>query len=295
MSQTVIGIFENAREADNAVEQLVFNGFTRERIDVAAQGTTGLTGSTTTATSTHTNDNFGDGISRFFSSLFDTRDEADNYSTVASRGTVVTVHTNSTADSERAAEILDQYGAVDVNERAQQYRNSLNSDLTTTTSDTLDTTRAHSVTDETTGAIPIIEEELQVGKRVVETGGVRLRSRIIERPVEESLRLRVEHVHVERNAVNRLATEADLANFQQGTVEMTERAEVPVVGKEARVVEEVRLQKDVEEREETIRGTVRRTDVDVENLGTDDTTYRTDDTTYRSDDADDDLNRPANL
>ncbi len=120
-----------------------------------------------------------------------------------------------------------------------------------------------------TGAIPIIEEELHVGKRVVETGGARLRSRVIERPVEESINLREEHVHVERTPVNRPATDADLSNFQEGEIEITEHAEVPIVAKEARVVEEISLEKEVEEREETIRDTIRRTDVEINNLDTD--------------------------
>lgn len=125
-------------------------------------------------------------------------------------------------------------------------------------------------TAETTGSIPIIEEQLNVGKRVVETGGARLRSRIIERPVEENLHLREEHVYVERTPVNRPATEADLAAFQEGEINITEHAEVPVINKEARVVEEISLEKEVEEREEVIRDTVRRTDVEIEDLDTED-------------------------
>jgi len=117
-------------------------------------------------------------------------------------------------------------------------------------------------------SIKIIEENLAVGKRTVETGGVRLKSRIVELPVEEQIRLRQERVNVARTTVNRPATEADFAAFKEGTVEMTESAEVPVVAKEARVVEEVSLGKEVNERNETIRDTVRKTEVDVEDLGT---------------------------
>ncbi|QNF35860.1 YsnF/AvaK domain-containing protein [Adhaeribacter swui] len=119
------------------------------------------------------------------------------------------------------------------------------------------------------GTIPIIEEELHIGKQVVETGGARLRSRIIEKPVEESINLREEHVHVERTPVNRPTTDADLATFQEGEIEITEHAEVPVINKEARVVEEISLEKEVEVRDETIRDTIRRTDVEVENLDSD--------------------------
>ncbi len=289
MAQTVIGFFDSPTEAQAAVEQLISNGFLRTNIDVAASGGSNLTSSSsgTTTDSSYSNDNdgFGDKVGRFFSNLFDSDDDRNRYSHVASRSTTVTVHTQSAAESERAADLLDRYGAVDVDERASQY--GYGSTGTATTGAYADTTSR--VDDTTTGAIPIIEENLQVGKRVVETGGVRLRSRIIERPVEEAIRLRVEHVHVERNPVNRPATAADLNSFREGTIEATEHAEVPVVGKTARVVEEVRLDKDVEERNETIRETLRGTDVDVENLGTTDTTR----TTRLDNDAD--LNRPGAL
>ena len=111
--------------------------------------------------------------------------------------------------------------------------------------------------------IPVIEEQLQIGKKTVETGGVRLRSRIIETPVEEDIRLKEEHVKVERESVNRPATEAD---FQQGIIEATETAEVPVVSKEAHIVEEVTLNKEVREHEHTINETLRSTEVDVDKI-----------------------------
>ena len=107
---------------------------------------------------------------------------------------------------------------------------------------------------------------MQVGKRTVETGGVRLKSRIVEKPVEENLRLREERVYVNRNTVNRAATDADFDAFKEGEVELREHAEVPVVSKEARIVEEVSLGKETNERNETIRDTVRKTEVDIENI-----------------------------
>jgi uncharacterized protein (TIGR02271 family) len=124
----------------------------------------------------------------------------------------------------------------------------------------------YSTNDVTDRSIPIIEENLEVGKREVESGGARLRSRIVEKPVEESVRLRSEHVNIERNPVNRQANEADFNAFQEGTIEMREHKEIPVVGKEAWVKEEISLNKEVEETEETIRDTVRSTEVEVENL-----------------------------
>ncbi len=117
--------------------------------------------------------------------------------------------------------------------------------------------------------IQIIEENLKVGKKTVETGGIRLNTRIVEKPVEKDIQLREETVQVERVNTNRPATAAD---FQEGVIEVKEHAEIPVVNKEAYVVEEVTLNKDVQEREEVIKDTVRSTEVDIEELGKDNIT-----------------------
>ncbi|MCA1625637.1 MAG: YsnF/AvaK domain-containing protein [Acidobacteria bacterium] len=116
--------------------------------------------------------------------------------------------------------------------------------------------------------IPVIEEELQVGKREVEGGGVRVQTHVTEKPVEEQVTLREERVNVERHPVNRDVTDSDLANFKEGEINVTTRAEEAVVGKQARIVEEVEIGKEVTERQETVRDTVRRTDVDVEETDT---------------------------
>jgi uncharacterized protein (TIGR02271 family) len=112
--------------------------------------------------------------------------------------------------------------------------------------------------------IPVVEEDIAIGKREVERGHVRIYSRVTEQPVEESVRLREEKVTVERRPVDRPATEADFAAAGKDVIEMTEKAEEPVVTKRARVVEEVVAHKEVTERTETVRGTERHTDVDVQ-------------------------------
>lgn len=131
-------------------------------------------------------------------------------------------------------------------------------------------TRAATDTDQIT--VPIVEEQLRVGKREVEGGGVRVRTVQEEIPVQEQVTLREEHVRVERTPVNRPVSNADASAFREGEVVITESAEVPVVSKEARVVEEVVIGKEVTERVETVSDTVRRTDVDVEEVNTNDTT-----------------------
>ena len=254
MRQTVVGIFNKATDAQNAVKHLLDAGFTRSAIDVhsAREGT-----ETKDTSRTKSNERNSDGYRNFFSNLFGDTDEVRTYSDVARRGSVVTVHTTTVEESEKAAALLDRFGAVDVNEEARKYR----------TEGTHGTQQSARATD--AESIPVIEEEMQVGKREVETGGVRMRSRIIERPVEETVRLREEHVDVERKPVNRPATEADFQNFKEGETEITEHAERPVVNKEARVVEEVNLRKETKDRERTIRDNVRKTDVDVKKTNKD--------------------------
>jgi uncharacterized protein (TIGR02271 family) len=249
MANTVIGLFENTGDAQEAVQKLVKKGFSSDEVDIKAAGNYAGTGGSADRGDSH--EGFGDKVENFFSSLFGDDDEAGRHSEVMRRGsTLVTVHATSKDRAETAAEILDDCGAIDVDERSAQYRGAGQQD--------------HDRTRE--AAIPVVEEQLQVGKREVERGGVRVRSRIVERPVQEELRLREEHVNVERRPVDRPATEADLNRVTEGTFEVTERAEQAVVNKEARVVEEVAIGKEVEERTETVRDTLRKTEVDVEKV-----------------------------
>lgn len=115
--------------------------------------------------------------------------------------------------------------------------------------------------------IPVIQEELQVGKREIQRGGVRVYQRVKETPVDESVRLHEEHVHVERHPVDRPASQADLSGLKETSFELRETAEEAVIGKSARIVEEVVVSKEASERTQEIHDKVRRTDVEVEQLG----------------------------
>jgi uncharacterized protein (TIGR02271 family) len=114
-----------------------------------------------------------------------------------------------------------------------------------------------------TQRIQLVEEQLVVGKREVERGGVRVRSYVTEQPVQEQIRLRSERVSVQRTPVDRPVT-GDA--FQERSIEMTQTDEEAVVEKTARVVEEVVVSKSAEERVEQINDTVRHTEVDIERL-----------------------------
>jgi uncharacterized protein (TIGR02271 family) len=116
--------------------------------------------------------------------------------------------------------------------------------------------------------IPVVEEELRVGKRETETGGVRVNVDVEEQPVNEQVTLRDERVTVERRPVDQPVDASSVSGaFQEGTFEVRERDEEAIVDKQARVVEEVVINKDVEQHTENIQDTVRRTDVDVEQIG----------------------------
>jgi uncharacterized protein (TIGR02271 family) len=132
--------------------------------------------------------------------------------------------------------------------------------------------------DQRTTAIPVVQEELKVGKREVQRGGVRVFSRVVETPVNESVSLREEHVSVERRPVDQPISTADSTAFKEQSIEMRERAEEAVVQKSARVVEEVVVGKEATQRKENITDSVRHTEVQVEQLGgstaDDDSYYR---------------------
>jgi uncharacterized protein (TIGR02271 family) len=340
MSHTVIGIFKTFTEASVARQHLENSGISPANIDVADSNYTApdyagndITGGVTDVTAESRiqqhDKKDDDSIGGFFKNLFSSDDDdeqlVNRHIEAGKRGTIVTVHAYSYDEAERAADIMDEFGAVNVNDSDDWDTSeanipgaaNLSGDFDTATtanysstaaddatpiggfastgpgdferaslSDIHDTTSASYTADDDvnlgtslTGdidhnlsnpdSIKVVEENLNVGKQEVRTGGVRLRSRIVERPVEESIRLRQERVTVNRTPVDRPATEADFNTFQQGTVEMTESAEIPVISKDARVVEEVSLNKEVTESDQTIVDTVRHTEVDTENIDPD--------------------------
>jgi stress response protein YsnF len=123
--------------------------------------------------------------------------------------------------------------------------------------------RTGSQSDRDEDVIPLVEEKLEVGKRSVERR-VQVRTHVVARPVEAEVTLRDETVRVERHQVDRPAAEVGDDAFTERVVEVTETDEVPVVSKTARVVEEITVHKEVSERIETVRDTVRHTEVDID-------------------------------
>lgn len=270
MDQTVIGVFDTYEHAERAQQQLISRGFSANDVQVRAHGAdlSGAGRSGTTATTTTTTDHdvgFMDSVRNFFSDLFGPdADDAGHYSEAVRRGgavVAVTVSDESRVDSAREA--LAATGAVDIEKRVAEWKESGYQGYSPAAAPY---TRDE-IAQERSRVIPVVEEELEVGKRQVDLGSVRVVSRMVETPVHESVTLREEHASIERRPVDRPASEADLANFGGESIEVRETAEKAVVNKTARVVEEVSVGKTATERTEQVSDTVRKTVVDVQNDG----------------------------
>ena len=124
-----------------------------------------------------------------------------------------------------------------------------------------------------TASLQLAEERLDVGKRLVNRGTTRVRRYVTEVPVEQQVVLHDEAVGIERVPVSDGRSLSEAA-FTDRTIEMTETAEEAVVGKTAHVYEEVALRKQVSERAETVRDTLRREDVEVTQVPDDRTAER---------------------
>jgi uncharacterized protein (TIGR02271 family) len=115
--------------------------------------------------------------------------------------------------------------------------------------------------------IPLVEEELRIGKREVVRGRARVRTYMTEVPVQEDVELLFEETSVERRPVNRRLSDEEVAAgglLQERVIEITEMREEAVVTKEAFVREELVVRKNVNRRVEQISETVKRTEVEME-------------------------------
>lgn len=281
MATTIVGIFDDNTQARAAVKALSEAGVKQGDIHIARNEPTGE-GYTkyggANSKDYDTGESIGDKISDFFGNMFGAsddptvREESDIYAESVRRGSIAVAVNVEDTMVDQAADILNDNGAVDVERRAAQYRAAgyKNYDESAPAYSAEQTeTEFKSFAEQGEVALPVIEEQLNVGKRVVQRGGVRIHTHITERPVEESVTLREENVTVNRRDVNREVSDADVANFKDGEFTVTTQGEEAVVGKQSRVVEEVVVGKNVTEHEETVSDSVKRTDVEVEEIDVD--------------------------
>ena len=265
MAKNVVGLSENPSDAQAAMHDLASAGFSGDSVSLVQNASSRL--------------------SSIWEQLSIPQDDATLYMEgLRNGGALIILQRLADDDASRAADILNRHNIVDIDTLSRRSARTGETATVGTAStapasmaQTAQTAERGGMAGTSTGrrnfyeggdmVIPIVEEELRIGKREVESGGVRVNVAVAETPVNEQVTLREEEVRVERRRVDRPASEADFAQAQQaGTLEVRERDEEAVVDKQARVVEEVVINKEAQERTETIQDTVRRTDVDVEEI-----------------------------
>ena len=293
---TLTAFFDQRHHAEDAVSRLVDAGISRDSIRLVPGQESGQ--ATQSIQNTETHKGFFDSLADFF------MPDEDRYSYAEGLnrgGYLVTVSGISADRYDIALDILDDEGAINLDEREQSWRtegwsgyqggsasstsgynDTLTSGTTTTSGSTggayaasssaslgatetsaFDTARTTGLGASDEEVIPVVEEQLLVGKRDVNNGRVRVRSYVRETPVSEQVSLRDERVTLERRPVNRTLTGTEAA-FTDREIEAEEHIEQAVVSKEARVTEEIALRKESDVRNETVTDTVRHTEVEVE-------------------------------
>jgi uncharacterized protein (TIGR02271 family) len=267
--ETIVAVYDTSEDASLAIRDLEAAGVPAGAISRHAQ-TDMATGSTTTTA-------VREGEPGFWASLFGGEPEYEHDTTVYDRSlqggsTVVTVKTSEPHLSQ-IMEILERHGPIDIDERTSSYGLTSSSATRSTTSTATASSSVPSGHDTTLAqggeeVVPLAEEQLTVGKRLVNRGTTRIRRFVVETPVEEAVTLHSEHVSVDRRPVA-AGTKVGDAAFTDRTVEVTETDEEAVVSKATRVKEEVVINKAATDRVETVRDTVRREDVEVTRDGQD--------------------------
>lgn len=232
--KTVIGLFNDQNEAKRAYSALVEDGYAKADLDIL------------------TNDDKDDEPKLANMRQWVPKPDIDIYlEGVAQGGTIITANVADSAVS-RAAGIMSGYKMVNIKDRADELKK-VRSDLKLS-----DPAKDQNV-------LEVIEEELQVGKEAVERGRMRIYNTLTERNVTQDVTLRDETIRVQRRPVSRnVEINPDL--FRQRSYEMVEMDEIAKVGKTARVIEEVSLGKEVVDKVETIKETLRRQDVQIEEI-----------------------------
>jgi stress response protein YsnF len=242
-TQKLVAFFPSIEDAANTRTRLIDAGFTADAIR--------LTGGAGSPAAENENQSFFEWL--FGSDMPD--HEREWYGSNLRDGrTALSIQVESPEDIHDIEELFAAGGALEVEQ-------SDGASLAATTPMSAADEQRPAPEDEDT-VIPVVNEELKVGKRATETRRL-VRTRVIERPVQERVQLQDETVVVERRPASG-NTAAARDGLQEREFEVIERHEEPIVEKRARAVEEVVVKKDVKRRAETVSDKVRETQVEVD-------------------------------
>ena len=250
MSRTVTALYDTRAEAEAARQRLT-SAVDVERVKIIEQEADGSGSGSGSLSKLYMSDEdrhaYGEGLRR--------------------GGFLLCAEVDGDENPDEIVRLLEESASVDLDRRQESWRSEGWAPYAATGGGSGGQTQATGTTGSVVEEqrIPVVEEELRIGKREVERGGARVRSYVREVPVHEQVTLREEHVHVERRPVSEATSGTAAADLlQERTVEMRETAEEAVVQKVAQVREEVVVSKTVEQRTEQVEDTVRRTEVEVE-------------------------------
>jgi uncharacterized protein (TIGR02271 family) len=114
--------------------------------------------------------------------------------------------------------------------------------------------------------IPIIHEELEIGKRKVDTGGVRIHKSVHEEERTVDVPLIEEHVQVERVRIDKAVEGPVPVRHVGDTIVVPVLEEVLVVQKQLRLVEELHIRKTRTEKHQPQTVTLRKEEATMERL-----------------------------
>ena len=264
MTSTITALFDTRSEAEAAKARLKAAHVDVNHIHVHDKSSAGYKD---TGYSTHEDRGIWDSIKHAF--LPD--EDRHTYEEGVRRGGVLLTADVDDSNVDEAVAVLEQANTIDIDDRSNEWRSN-GWDYPAAGAaigggaalSSVGTAAPVASTSESEEVIPVVEEELVVGKRDVDRGGVRVRSYVTETPVHEQIRLRNERINVERRPVDLPLSAADGDAFRERSIDMVATGEEAVVGKTARVVEEVVVSKTADEHVEEVDDTVRRTEVEVD-------------------------------
>jgi uncharacterized protein (TIGR02271 family) len=248
--QTIVAVYETPTQAAAAVSDLQAANILPDAIGQHTKSYS-TSGTASSQSSSPVRDR------GFWANLFGSEPDHDTSlydHSIESGSSVLTVRVPDEG-ADRVIGILEAHNPIDLDERATEY-----TAAHTRTAPSEARPTAASSSDDT---IRLAEESLAVGKRAVSGDTTRVRRYVVETPVEEQVTLQGEKVTIDRRPVT---GGQPVAEFTDKTIEMTETNEEAVVSKTARVTEEVSLRKQATDRVETVKDTVRRDEVEIEQV-----------------------------